>query len=71
MNTEVNRMPENKKSGTSDDNHIHVAVNSYLDTSKDRSNKMNYDEGGSPYLDTSEEPSTETNYGKGGPYLNT
>ena len=53
-----------------DNNHVHVVTNSYLDTSKNHSNKINFDEGGSPYLDTSEDPSLQTNYNAGSPYLN-
>lgn len=63
-------MTKHKQSRNSDDNHIHVAINSYLDTSENHSNKMNYDEGGSPYLDTSEEASSAANTKRGAPYLN-
>ncbi|MFD4705926.1 hypothetical protein ACFWM3_13810 [Gottfriedia sp. NPDC058432] len=64
-------MSEHKTSKDTDDNHIHVATNSYLDTSENDSNKINYDEGGSPYLDTSEDASSAANTRRGAPYLNT
>ncbi|ODG90203.1 MULTISPECIES: hypothetical protein [Bacillaceae] len=65
-------MSKDNQSRKTDDNHIHVATNSYLDTSEnDDSNKINYDDGGSPYLDTSEDASSAANTRRGAPYLNT
>lgn len=65
-------MSKENQSRKTDDNHIHVATNSYLDTSEsDDSNKINYDDGGSPYLDTSEDASSAANTRRGAPYLNT
>ncbi|WP_088013721.1 hypothetical protein [Gottfriedia acidiceleris] len=64
-------MTKHNRERNSDDNHIHVATNSYLDTSENRSNKVNYDEGGSPYLDTSDDASSAANTRRGAPYLNT
>ncbi|MEH7399849.1 MULTISPECIES: hypothetical protein [Bacillaceae] len=65
-------MSKENQSRKTDDNHIHVATNSYLDTSEsDDSNKINYDDGGSPYLDTSEDATSAANTRRGAPYLNT
>lgn len=64
-------MPKDNQARNSDDNHVHVATNSYLDTSEHDSNKVNYDDGGSPYLDTSDDASSAANTRKGAPYLNT
>ncbi|PEJ56422.1 MULTISPECIES: hypothetical protein [unclassified Bacillus (in: firmicutes)] len=64
-------MTKHKRSRDTDDNHIHVATNSYLDTSENDSNKINYDDGGSPYLDTSDDASSAANTRRGAPYLNT